>query len=125
MDEKNLDSPELTKFVGELEHYGRRIRYATIMAAETIRMATIIRGAHKQPPSGEPRRRFYGYGHTYTEAVLNAYKEVHSMECHDWVSNSDQCVICDLLRTGRLIYRITEDDVRVSCGNFNGHWIEG
>lgn len=124
MTEKKFDTPELTKFVDQLEMYSRQTRYATIMAAESIRVATVVRGAYKEgPPEG--RRRFYGYGSTYTEAVLNAYREVHTIECHDWLEQNDQCVICDLLKTGFITYKITDDEVKIFCSNFNGRWVEG
>lgn len=104
---------EMNDLVDDLIGEERQQKYHEILKSEKVRFCVVTR-----KHSG---RKFFGYGSTYTEAILKAYERVHTEEFH--LAPYSPCMICNWADKVKQLC-MAEDDVAVSCGNLFNEYLE-
>ena len=89
----DFDSTEYTCAVNELqaEYDSQADAYAETIKNERVKFAFL-----KRRIPFEKERTYVGFGATYTEAILCAWKDIHNDAQHAVLGKSEQCPICQL-----------------------------
>ena len=74
------------------------------------------------PSENEPEKTYVGYGSTYTEAILNAQREIHQLH---YPLFSQFCPICQLVEFHRVVdpaamLSVPGVSIKVASGNLYG-----